>query len=875
MVQYFADRWRDAPTRWRRVTLLISSVRSVLAGAVAEHWRSSLDPEPPAARQDTGHSRGGVMASLLQDIRYALRLLRRQPSFAAFVVLTLAVGIGANTAAFSVVNGVLLRPLPFQDSDRLVAVWSRFDPESGFDFPQFALSPPEFVDYRAQSASLEDVAAWSRRSLTVGGVGAEPERVVAAAVTDNLFRLLRVQPIHGRSFTAEEARPGGPTVAVLSHAYWQSRFGGDTGIVGRAVSINGQPATILGVMAEGFTYPGTTTRIWTPLRIDAANPGNRKAHGMVAIGRLAAGASIESARSELGTLMSSWKAAYPDIHTGHYLFIRPLLEDVSGSIRPALLMLLCATGAVLLIVCANLATVIMARGEARSREMAIRGALGAGKSRLVRLSLIESGVLALLGGTLGVLLAQAGVRALLAIDPGSIPRASEVRLDARMLAVGAGLSVLSALLFGLLPALRGSRPVLQATLKEGSTAVSGGVGQQLARRTLVAIEVALTVVLVVGAGLTLRSFERLLSVDPGFESSNVLMAGIALPAADYKEPERIEAFFDALVRRVRALPGVRMASAASGVPLWNDSGVWDFEVQGRPRPARGDLAWNAGVGAVRNHFFETLGIRLVRGRFFTEMDDARSLPVAVINETMAARFFAGSDPIGQRIRVTGDENEWMTIVGIAADIRDRSLDDSARPIYYFLHSQMQTTMEEPFRAMALLVRFESTSQTLSPAIRDIVRQLDPKLPIYDVQTLDTIAARSVARPRFTTVLLSLFALVAVGLGATGIYGVLAYTVARRTHEIGIRRALGAAPGVLVRDVLVRGMQPVVVGLALGLAASFWTSRLLRSQLFDISPTDRVTYALVAGGVILVSLIACAVPARRALRVNPIVALRAE
>ena len=341
------------------------------------------------------------MNSVLQDVRFALRLMRRQPSYALFVVLTLAIGIGANTAVFSVVNGVLLKPLPFAESDRLVAIWGRFDPESGFDFPRFVLSIPEYLDYRNQSRSYEEVAAWAPGSLTVGGEGVEPERVTGAAVTENLFRLLRVAPVFGRTFSAEEARPGGPPLIVLSHAYWQSRFGGARDIVGRTVPINGRTATVIGVMPQDFSYPDRTTRIWTMLRIDPANPGGRSSHSYRAIGRLASGASIESARNELQPLMASWKAAYPDIHTGHYLFIRPLLEDVSGTIKPALLMLLGATGAVLLIVCANLATVIMARGEARSREMAIRGALGARKSRLVRLSLIESALLALLGGVLG------------------------------------------------------------------------------------------------------------------------------------------------------------------------------------------------------------------------------------------------------------------------------------------------------------------------------------------------------------------------------------------------------------------------------------------------------------------------------------------
>ncbi len=871
MSDFFADRWRASSGFWNRGALFIRSVASLLIAAASEHARPS---DAVARPVEIRGPRGGIVNSVLQDVRFALRLMRRQPSYALFVVLTLAIGIGANTAVFSVVNGVLLKPLPFAESDRLVAIWGRFDPESGFDFPRFVLSIPEYLDYRNQSRSYEEVAAWATASLTVGGEGVEPERVTGAAVTENLFRLLRVAPVFGRTFSAEEARPGGPPLIVLSHAYWQSRFGGARDIVGRTVPINGRTATVIGVMPQDFSYPDRTTRIWTMLRIDPANPGGRSSHSYRAIGRLASGASIESARNELQPLMASWKAAYPDIHTGHYLFIRPLLEDVSGTIKPALLMLLGATGAVLLIVCANLATVIMARGEARSREMAIRGALGARKSRLVRLSLIESALLALLGGVLGVLIAQAGVRALLTIDPTSIPRSSEVTVDGRMLAFAAGLSFVSALLFGLLPALRGSSPELVSTLKESNSTVSGGAGRQWVRRGLVAVEVALSVVLVVGAGLMLRSFERLLSVQPGFDARGMLMASITLPGVSYGEPERVEGFYEQLIARLRSVPGVRAASAGSGVPLWSDTGVWDFDIEGKPRPGRGETAWNAGITVVRDQFFETLGIKLVRGRFFDSTDRSGTMPVSRHQRKHGRAVFPGVDPIGRRIRVSGDQNAWMTIVGLAADIRDQSLDDPPRPMYYVVQAQMPVTARGPYSDMTLVVRSAIAPEALIPSIRDIIRQLDPKLPIYDAQSLETVRALSVARPRFTTTLLTLFAVVGIMLGATGIYGVLSYSVARRTQEIGIRRALGAATGALFREVIARGMRPVIAGLILGLVACYWMMRILENQLFEVSTTDPATYAIVAAGVVVVSLIACAVPALRAIRVNPIIALRA-
>ena len=596
------------------------------------------------------------MSNFVQDVRYAVRVLKRQPGFALFVILTLGIGVGANTAVFSVVNGVLLKPLPYPESDRLVSVIGRFDPESGFNFPEFPLSEPEFLDYRTESKALEDVAAYARRSINVGGAGAEPERVVSAAASANLFTVLRVNPIIGRGFAPGDDTRDAPATAVLSYGYWRSRFGGDPGVLGRAVPMNGVATTIIGVMPDGFAYPGTTTRIWVPLRIDPGNPGGRKSHSIRAIGRVAPTASVESARAEIRTLMEGWKVRFPDTHTGHYLFIRPLLDTVAGAVRPALLLLLGATAFVLLIVCANVANVVMARGEVRLREMAIRGALGAQRARLVRLSLVESAVLGVAGGALGVALAYAGVRALLAIDPTSIPRASEVTIDGRMLLFAASVSLMSVVLFGLIPALRGAATDLQSTLREGSLSTSGSTTRLWVRRSLVAVEVALAVVLVVGAGLMIRSINRLFTVDPGFRAEGLAMTAVSLPSSDYREPERVLDFYTRLLERVRSLPGVTAAAATSGVPLWSDTGVWDFDIDGRPAPAAGEMAWNAGVTIVTPGFFETLGMRLVRGRFFSEADGPGAMSVTAINETMAARFFPGEDPIGKRIRVKGNTN---------------------------------------------------------------------------------------------------------------------------------------------------------------------------------------------------------------------------
>lgn len=817
------------------------------------------------------------MTGFLQDARYALRLLRRQPAFALFVVLTLAIGIGANSAVFSVVNGVLLRPLPFEDSDRLVAIWGRFDPESGFNFPQFVLSNPEYVDYRNHSRAVGEMAAYQERSTTVGTAGSDPERVPSAAVTSSLFTLLRVQPALGRAFTAHEDSPSGDRVAVLSDGYWRSRFGGDPSIIGRVISMNGLPTQVIGVMPATFAYPRPNTAIWLPLRIDPANPGNRQGHGTRAIGRLAPGVEFATARAELQSLMADWKARYPDIHTGHYLFIRPLLEDVAGTIRPALLLLLAATGFVLLIVCANIASVVMARGEARIREMAIRGALGAERRRLIRLSMVESGILALVAGGLGLALGYAGIRVLLAIDPSSVPRSAEIGLDIQMMLFAAGAALLSAALFGLMPALRSARADLQSTLRESSHATTAGSGRQWFRRGLVIAEVSLSVVLVIGAVLMLRSFSRVLSVDMGFRSDGLLTAAIAPPQKAYQQPDRVEAFYAGLVERLRHHPGVTAVSAGTTVPLWNDQGVWDFEIEGRPRPAAGALAWNAAAVIVRAGYFETLGVPLVRGRLFTPDDDARTQLVAVINDAMARTFFPGEDPIGRRIRIAGvtAPDAWMTIVGVAGNVRTESLEETARPAYHFLQVQTPRLGMGPFTQMSIVARTTELPEAAISALRTAVRELDPSVAVYDIQSADTIIDRSVASRRFTSLLLGLFAFIGLVLGASGIYGVLAYTVARRTQEIGIRRALGAPPMVVAREVVGGGMKPVLAGLVVGLIASYWTSSYWSTQLFDVSATDPQVYAAVAMGVLLVGLAATIVPVRRALRVSPIVALRAE
>jgi putative ABC transport system permease protein len=871
MQALFAERLAEATASGRRFRFLLTTLLNVVRAAAAERWTSHPHGQPAFAIKP----RRRPMSGLAQDVRYACRVLLRQPAYAAFVIGTLAIGIGATTAVFSVVHGVLLRPLPFAESDRLVAVWGRFDPESGFDFPQFSLSAPEYLDYKTASKGMTDVAAYSNTSATIADAGTDPERVAASGVTANLFALLRVQPAIGRSFTEEEARPGGPPVILLSHGLWQSRYGGDAGVVGRTVTLNGATATVIGVMPPDFAFPRPATRLWGPLRIDPANPGSRQSHSIRALGRLAPGVTIDGARAELQGLMQDWKDRYPTIHTGHYLFIRPMLEDVVGTIRPALLVLMSATGLVLLIVCANISSVVLARGEARDREMAIRGALGAGRWALVRLSVAESGLLATTGAALGLGLAHAGVRWLVAIDPASVPRSADLGTDWTVVAFALGAAALCTVLFGSIPAFRGSRADVQGSLRAAASTLSPA-GALWFRRGLVAAEVALAVVLVLGAGLMLRSFAKLLDVEPGFRPEGLVTASVSLPAASYKEPERIDAFFAQLVDRVRATPGVTAASAGSIVPLWSDHSQWDFDVEGRPAPAPGQPALNAAIAMVRPGYFETAGIGLVRGRFFTPLDDARAQPTVIVNEAMAGKFFAGDDPIGRRIRVAGpapNANEWMTIVGVAAAMRSADLAEPSPPMYFLVQSQTPRTTQFPLRTISVFARTPGDPAPVMTAIRAAVRELDPALPVFDLQTSRSVLEQSVARPRFTTVLLALFAGVGIVLGASGVYGVLAYTVARRRREIGIRRALGAPPARVARQIILDALKPVSVGVLAGLVLSFWTTGLWRSQLFEVSPTDPLVYAGAAAAAMGVALVATLAPMRRALGIDPSVALR--
>jgi predicted permease len=857
-------------------TLWARTVVDLLRTALAERWHSSLDGGERLSDNvgTAGRLTGGFMHGIPQDLRLAVRGLRHHPAYALFVAATLALGIGATTAVFSVVDGVLLEPLPHPASERLVAIHGRFVPESGFDYPEFPLSLPEFVDYRDGLTTLDAAAAWQTFSMTVDGEAGEPERVAAAAVTPNLLPLLGGTPVIGRGFTDEEARPGGARLAVLSHVLWQSRYGGDPGVLGSLVRLNGTDVQVVGIAPPGFAFPGERTRLWLPLAIDPANPGNRQAHGTHAIGRLAPGATFAALEAETAVLMARWKAQYPDIHTGHFLFSRPLFDDVVGDSGEVLVPLLAATGCLLLIVCANVSSVALARGEARAREMAVRAALGASRSRLVRLTFIESVVLAAIGGAGGVGLAHVAVRALVALEESGVPRAAGVAVDLRVLAFAALASTVTAVLVAMMPAWRAAAARVDGALRADERTMSTGAGRLRFRRLLVAAEVALTVVLVVGAGLMFRSLARLVSVDPGFDSTQVLLGSVSLPAAAYPEAGHVHGFYDELLSRLGALPGVDAATLGTFVPFHADNGVWDFEIDGRPEPGAGQPAWNAAVGALRPGLFEALRVPLIRGRTFTDDDRAGAEPVTVVTESFAGKFFAGEDPIGRRIRVAASTvRPWMTIVGVVGDMRHEGLDVRPRPMYFFSHAQAHESASFLARSSTLVIRTHRAPSSMAAAVRAVLGGLDRTLPLYAVQSMDEAIGGSLAQRRFATTLFGIFAAVGLVLGATGIYGVLAYTVAQRTHEIGIRRALGAPAGRVALHALRQSLWPVAGGLVAGLGAAAYASRWVETQLFEVAPTDALTYLLVAAGVLAVACAACIAPVRRALRITPLTALR--
>jgi putative ABC transport system permease protein len=799
---------------------------------------------------------------VLQDIRYALRSLRQHPVFALTAVLTLALGIGANTAIFSTVNGVLLRPLPFPEPERLTTVWG-YHASIGRE----TASLPDFLDWRRQARSFSGMAAWANTQFTVTGAG-EPEVVRGALVTANYFGVLGSSIPVGRGFRDEEERGGATRVAVLGQGFWQREFGGRADVVGRRLILGGVPYTIVGAGARGLALPDEVD-VWAPLTTDTTL--GRRNDFLQVVGRLAPGADLRRAQEEMGTIARRLERAYPSSNAGWGVQLVGLQERIVGEIRPALLVFMGAVGLVLLIACANVANLMLARVASREREVTIRAALGATRRRLVRQLLTESVLLALAGGALGLVLAVWGVRGLQALEPGTIPRLDEIGVNGRAFVFALALSVATGLLFGFVPAIRVLRYDLRAGLGETGRALSGHRAAGRTRALLVLAEVALACVLLVGAALLLRSCVRLQRVDPGFTSRAILTARLTLPRSRYDDPSRQAAFADELLEGVRNLPGVASAALASDAPLGDGPPYWSFAVAGVEQPPP-EVVQDAVVFRTTPDYFRTFAIPLVRGRLYDASDRGDAPPVAVISEALARRYWPDRDPLGARITLGNPADTasvWMTIVGVVGDVRQEGPTSPASPQLYLPLAQVSS------RSLLIALRATGAPLALTPAVKRVLAAIDPNLALSRVVTMDERLAGALARPRVNAVLLGGFAATALVLAALGIYGVIAYSVAQRTRELGIRMALGARADDVLRLVLRQGMVPVVAGLTLGLGGAAVASRVLRGLLYGVGDTDPISYAAVAAFLAAVSLAASYLPARRAALADPAVALRNE
>jgi predicted permease len=802
------------------------------------------------------------MNSVLQDLRYGVHMLIQKPGFTLIAVLALALGIGANTAIFSVVNAVLLRPLPYDEPERLVMVWGTTP-----NIPKETVSLPDFADWRDQNGVFEGMTAMQFTSFNLTG-GDDPERLIGARVTGEFLPVLRATPALGRGFLPEEDRPGAERVALLSHSLWQRRFAGDAGIVGRTIELNNQGHTIVGVLRENFRLPSLNAQVFTPLAMNPADAG-RRMDFLAALARLKPGVSPEAAEAELKTIASRLEQQYPETNAGWTVFVIPLHEEVVGTARPALLALLGAVACVLLIACANVANLLLARAATRQKEIAIRAALGAGRRRLFRQMLLESVPLSMLGGALGFLLAVWGTDALLALAPSGLPRLGEVSVDAGVLGFTVALSLVTGSLFGLAPGLLISKTNPNEALKEGGRESAGG-GRHRVRGALVAAQLGLALVLLVGMGLMLRSFQRLQQVDPGFNPEGLLTARVTLPPARYGEPSQVAAFFAQLVARAGSLPGVQSASAVNALPVDGGGPFLSFAEEGAPEPLPGQTP-DANIRVVGAEYFRTMGIPLLRGRLLAGQDADGAPRAIVVNETMARRHWPNEEPIGRRIAFDGEQGNpaWREIVGVVADIKHEGLGSDEVPAAYVPHAQ------RPGASMAIVLRASGDPKGLVSALRGEVQALDRNLPVYSVTTMDEVMSSSVASQRFGLLLLGIFAGVALVLAAVGIYGVMSYTVAQRTHEIGVRMALGAGRRDVMRMIVWQGMALALVGLAAGALVAGAVGRLLSSMLFEVSPADPAAFLGASVVLALAALLACFVPARRATKVDPMVALRAD
>ena len=798
-----------------------------------------------------------MLSNVLRDVRYSLRQLRKSPGFSIVAVLTLALGIGATTAMFSVVNGVILRPFPYPQPQGLVSVV-----EIVPQFGRFSVAPATFLDWRAQNSVFEHIAAYNGGSATLVDANG-PDRVINAAVSWDTFELLRVAPALGRGFRAEEDAPGKANVIVLSHGMWQRRFGGDPGVLGRSVSLSGAPFTIVGVMPAGFRFPSRQTEYWVPLALNPAN-ASRGGHYLGVLARVKDGLSIGQADAELRTISERLALQYPDNSAKESAEVRSLHETVIGGVRPALLILLAAVGVVVLIACANVANLLLVRGFVRAREIAIRTALGAARRRLISQMLVESLVVSLIGGALGLLLTYLALGPIQTLSGGSIPRVEDVSIDGRVLLFSLLLSVLTGVLFGFAPAWYAGRAGVLEVLKEGGRS-STGTGGRWTRSVLLVTEVALSIVLLVGATLLLRSFARLTDVDPGFQPERALAFRVALPNATYREEPQRVAFYERLLDQLDALPQVTAAGLVQSLPLRGDY-VLSFTVRGRPAARPGEET-SANHRSISPDYFKALGVPLLRGRAFTARDADKAPMVAIVDQAFVDRYLPGRDPIGQGIDIGNGSDGFYDIVGVAGNVHHSGLDTDPSPTMYVPFKQ------DVFSSVWILAGTDGDPAQLTPLARQAVRAVDPGMPVFGLTPLATVVADSVAGRRFSLLLLAVFAAVAVFLAAVGLYGVVAYSVSQRTQEIGVRMAIGARRGHVLSMILTEGMKLALIGVAIGLIGAMALSGLMSKMLFGVTPGDPFSYLVTAAVLVVIAGLACYIPALRATRVDPIVALR--
>jgi putative ABC transport system permease protein len=806
------------------------------------------------------------MNLFLHDFRYGLRVLWKSPGFSLVAIIALALGIGANTAIFSVVNAVLLRPLPYKNPERLVRLLS-VNAQSGTSGSAFSYL--NFTDYRAQNSTLDAITAFEGTNASLTGLE-NPEQINGVDASADLFRTLGVNPAMGRAFAAEDEVSGGTPVVVISHDMWERRFGSDKNILGRQLTLNGKSRTIIGVLPAGFQFlfVNETPEYFVPLNSKGEMEVQRGAAYLEVIGRLKSGASIEQAGVDLRSVASQIEQQYPKSNAGDSVKLMPAQEEMVGNLRRTLLVLLGAVAFVLLIACANVANLLLARASRRGREIALRAALGASRARIVRQLLTESLVLSFIGGIFGLLLSMWGIDLIGAFVPAGISRFSETTLDPGVLAFTCAAALLTGVLFGLAPALQMSRVDLNEALKEGGRSASEGRSHHRLRGLLVVCEVALSLLLLTGAGLLVKSFVNLRNTDPGFKPENVLTASISLPESKYPQDEQQSEFYKQLLDKARALPGATAAAAIMPLPLSDNAIDTSFYVDERPDPGPGQRPI-ANARVITPDYLKVMGIPLLEGRAFDEHDNASAPKVMLINGTLAKRFFPGEDPVGKRLNA-GLNHFSGEIVGIVGDVHHRSLETEPGPEYYVPFQQV------PIAHMSIVVRtsFSDVSELSSP-LRAVVQEIDRDLPLYQVRSMQSLVANSIARQRFSMALLALFAGVATALALVGIFSVMSFLVSQRTHEFGVRMALGAQTRDILRLVVRQGMALVLIGVVIGLTASFVITRVMSSMLFGVGTRDPLTLIAVPLALGAVALIACLVPAMRATRVDPVVALRYE